>query len=330
MQRFKNILCVVERSDSKQNALQRSVDLAASNQAMLTVIEVIPPAKVGVGMLESGLVSDDLQAAIMSEHKAWLASLVEPYRERINIQHKILLGIAFIEVIREVLRYRHDLVIKCPESPDWLDRFLTGDDMHLLRKCPCPVWLIKSQTPKACEIVLAAVDVDDFYTMQEQATRQGLNIQILNMAASLALAEFAELHIVHAWEPVSEAVSGFGFSADVTGQNISAAVEKERRQQQQLVNELIRKTGADSAGTRDALDYLKPRTHLVKGPARKEVPALAKRLQVDCIVMGTVARTGIRGFIMGNTAETILAQIDCSVLAIKPDGFVTPVTTDKK
>jgi nucleotide-binding universal stress UspA family protein len=41
--------------------------------------------------------------------------------------------------------------------------------------------------------------------------------------------------------------------------------------------------------------------------------------------MGTVARTGISGFVMGNTAETILSQIDCSVLAIKPPGFETPV-----
>jgi nucleotide-binding universal stress UspA family protein len=45
--------------------------------------------------------------------------------------------------------------------------------------------------------------------------------------------------------------------------------------------------------------------------------------------MGTVARTGIRGFFMGNTAETILEQIDCSVLAIKPQEFVTPVTLDE-
>jgi nucleotide-binding universal stress UspA family protein len=45
--------------------------------------------------------------------------------------------------------------------------------------------------------------------------------------------------------------------------------------------------------------------------------------------MGTVARTGVRGFIMGNTAETILEQIVCSVLAIKPPGFVTPVTLEE-
>ena len=50
-----------------------------------------------------------------------------------------------------------------------------------------------------------------------------------------------------------------------------------------------------------------------------------KRFKNILIIMGTVGRTGIPGFIMGNTAETILNRIDCSVLAIKPDGFVTPV-----
>jgi nucleotide-binding universal stress UspA family protein len=55
---------------------------------------------------------------------------------------------------------------------------------------------------------------------------------------------------------------------------------------------------------------------------------LSRQLEADLIVMGTVARTGIPGFIMGNTAEAILNQIDCSVLAIKPPGFVTPVTLE--
>jgi universal stress protein E len=76
----------------------------------------------------------------------------------------------------------------------------------------------------------------------------------------------------------------------------------------------------------DTMDYLKPQTHLVKGWARKDIPALAKRIKADLIVMGTVVHTGVPGFIIGNTAETILNQIDCSVLAIKPSGFISPVT----
>lgn len=56
------------------------------------------------------------------------------------------------------------------------------------------------------------------------------------------------------------------------------------------------------------------------------MPQLIKDLGAELVVMGTVGRTGIPGFIIGNTAETILNQIECSVLAVKPAGFVTPVT----
>lgn len=75
-----------------------------------------------------------------------------------------------------------------------------------------------------------------------------------------------------------------------------------------------------------AMDYLKAQTYLPKGNVHEQIPALAKEIEADLIVMGTVGRTGVPGFIMGNTAEETLNQIDCSVLSIKPPGFVTPVT----
>ena len=326
MQRFKNILCVIEHGDASQPALERAVALAENNQAGLTVVDVIPRVTAGIGMPDGGPISRNLQAAMVSEHEARIVALVKPYLQRLDIQHKVLLGTSFLEVIRAVLRNGHDLVIKCPESPSWLGHFFSGDDMHLLRKCPCPVWLVKPGAPKTYQRILAAVDVNDGYTPKELNTRHRTNVQILEMAASLAISESAELHVVHAWESTIESISGFVFSSDISSERLAANIEQERRQHQQLLDELLRKISTESESARGALDYLKPRTHLLKGAARKEVPALAKRLGVDCIVMGTVARTGIRGFIMGNTAETILAQIDCSVLAIKPRGFVTPVT----
>lgn len=68
--------------------------------------------------------------------------------------------------------------------------------------------------------------------------------------------------------------------------------------------------------------------HVVKGPAKYVVPELARELAVDIVVMGTVARTGIDGFFMGNTAESILGELDCSVLTMKPPGFSSPVTLE--
>jgi universal stress protein E len=44
--------------------------------------------------------------------------------------------------------------------------------------------------------------------------------------------------------------------------------------------------------------------------------------------MGTVSRAGIAGLLIGNTAEKVLPQVDCSMLTVKPEGFVTPVKLD--
>ena len=326
MKRFKNILCVMESQAAGKCALERAVALAEHNQAELTVVEVIPRVPAGIGMPDGGPISRDLRAAMVSEHEARLVSLIEPYRERLDVKHDVLTGTSFLEIIRAVLRNGHDLVVKCPESPDWLDRFLAGDDMHLLRKCPCPVWLMKPETSASYQRILAAVDVGDSYPPEELKTRQALNTMIMELAGSMAVSEFAELHVVHAWQAIGESTLRHGAFAKQPEGEVNAYVEEVQRHHAQRLDELMRETG-ERLGS-DAMDYLKPQLHLLKGSARKEIPALAERLQVDCIVMGTVARTGIRGFFMGNTAETILDQIDCSVLAINPPGFVTPVALE--
>jgi universal stress protein E len=80
----------------------------------------------------------------------------------------------------------------------------------------------------------------------------------------------------------------------------------------------------------DGLRYLSPKRHLVKGQARKEIPRLARGLKADLVVLGTVARIGVAGLFIGNTAEAILEQIECSVLAVKPEGFETPVSLEDR
>ena len=68
---------------------------------------------------------------------------------------------------------------------------------------------------------------------------------------------------------------------------------------------------------------------MIKGEAGIQIPKLAKEIDVDLIVMGTLSRTGIAGLFIGNTAEKILYRVNCSVLAIKPDGFNTPVKVNE-
>jgi len=313
MKRFKNILCVVEPDEACMSVLERAVTLAENNQTSLSVV---------MGMPEGSSSSAKFQTMMTSACEEKLAALVEPYQQRINIQTNLFTDVSFLEIICNVLRNSYDLVIKTPETADWLNRLFGSNDMHLLRKCPCPVWLIKPESPKSYQRILAAVDVDDNYPPAELKTRHLMNMQILQMAGSLALSESAELHLVHAWHAAGESTMR-GSLMRMPEEEIIAYTEQIRGQHTDSLNTLLHDVAGDQG--RDMLDYLKPHIHLVKGWARKEIPALAKQIKADLIIMGTVARTGIPGFIMGNTAETILNQIDCSVLAIKPPGFVTPV-----
>lgn len=107
---------------------------------------------------------------------------------------------------------------------------------------------------------------------------------------------------------------------------VEAKVAKEENARRLWLEDLVSTYGT-KADT-DMVNYLEPQPHVIKGDAKNVVPTKARELDVDLVVMGTVARTGIAGFFMGNTAENILTQLDCSVLTIKPPEFVSPITLD--
>ena len=323
MNRFKNILCVIGKdNESCTRSLERAVSLAKNNQASLMVVDVADRATAGIGMPEDGPISIDLQSAINQSHQLALEERVAPFRKQLSIKTKVLVGTPFLVIIREVLKNDFDLVIKTPLQQSWIDRLFGSDDMHLLRKCPCPVWLIKSKAPKSYNRILVAVDTEDEKSEEEQISEHALNKQILEMGSSLALSDFAELNIVHVWHPIGESALRGAFM-NTEEEKITAYIEKVRWQHARSLDQLVKEM-IDQLGDADT-DYLKPKKHLIKGWPSKEIPGLAKTIDADLVIMGTGGRTGIPGFIMGNTAETILNQIDCSVLAIKPPGFVTPV-----
>ena len=322
MKRFSRILLVLDPLEPCVSLVERAVAFAENSQSDLTVVSVLPPFVVAAGLPPDGPITTEFRTRLEAEQRQRLAALVEPFGARLAIRTEVLTGTPFLEVVREVLRGSHDLVIRAAEDPGWLDRLLGSDDMHLLRACPCPVWLVKCGTATPHRRILAAVDVDDMHPPEELATRRALNREVLELAAALALSEFADLHVASVWDAMGE---GFlrGAFGNAPADQVAAYVERARQRSAASLDRLVRELG-DSLG-KDAVNYLQPKRHLVKGWARRKIPVLARQIEADLVVMGTVARTGIPGLVMGNTAEAILAQLECSVLAIKPPGFVAPV-----
>lgn len=319
MKRFRNILCVVEPSVAQEAGLARAVSLAENSQATLTLIDVIPEEMLDPSPAPRGPSPVAFRESVMAERRSRVESLIAPHADRVDHHIEVLTGITFIEVIRAVLRDDHDLVIKTAENPEWSRLLFGSDDMHLMRKCPCPVWLMKPEETPTYRRIVAAVDVD---VHRDMPNTQVLNDRILDLAASLALSDFAELHLVHAWDAPNAGFMGIWADDPDTTERHIVEMEQSRHQvgMDRLAYRLRERLGSE------AYDYLSPRVHLPMGVARKQIPQLVEKLRADLVVMGTVARTGIPGFIIGNTAEAMLHQLQCSVLALKPPGFVSPVT----
>lgn len=309
MKRFKNILAVVDPTRDLDEALARAAALARENDARLAAIVCLDES------LPRGE-GDVIRQAIVAGMTERLAALASPIRDRgLEVDVRIVFGEPFIEIIRRVLRARHDLVVKLAHRADF-DRPLGfgSTDLHLLRKCPCPVWMIADDQDETRRGVLACVDPvsDDDRDNEVAAT-------ILEFATSLAIRESVPCHAVHAWSAPLEQIWAESpwLQLDLRDLDELSILAEERH----------------SSRFHELVDRFRPlvadfSAHLRQGDPAEVITEIADELGVEVIVMSTVGRSGIAGLFIGNTAETVLSRVRCSVLAMKPKGFVSPVTAD--
>jgi universal stress protein E len=314
MNRFKNILLVFDPARNDDATISLAVSLAGRNHSDLTLISVVEDLPPEARMWVTALPAGELFERLMKDRREQAQSLIESIGAAgIEAKMRVVSGTPFLKIIRQVLRDRHDLVMVTAEGTDGLKARLFGSTtMHLMRKCPCPVWAIKPTSHKRFTRILAAVDPgspDD-----EHNALDGL---VMDLATSLACLERSELHVIHAWDlPGERLIAGRGV---ITQGELDMLLQGARSRRETQLGDLL--------GHYSSLE-LSPRVHLIKGEAGKAIPELVRQEGIDLLVMGTVCRTGVAGFFIGNTAETVLAQVDCSVLSVKPERFVTPVTLE--
>jgi nucleotide-binding universal stress UspA family protein len=325
MKLFNSILYVVEEPSAESDAsVARAVSLAENSQARLTLLHVADEPR--LGPFAGSVTTNDFKARVREQAIAQLSTLIRGADKKLDVAIDVRFGAGFVEIVREVLRSGHDLVIKQVGKGGAHSFLFGGIDQHLLRQCPCPVWIMVGDTSANYQRILAAVDFDPWEEGDGDDTVDGsLNRKILDIASMLAVTDFAQLHVVHAWEAIADNMIRV-FGSELSDQEVADNRDRERREHQSRLDILNRRMQQHFGG--ETHRYLAPRFHLRKGAARDVVPAVASELKADLVIMGTVSRTGIPALLIGNTAEVILNNLECSVLAVKPAGFVTPVTID--
>lgn len=316
MQRFKSILAVLTEDSLDEVAFGRALHLAQTNQAALTLVDVVESNTGELARMLTALTGargTEIAEDVLAYHRERLNGFAERARDAgVEVTEAVLQGVPFVEVVRMVLREGHDIVIKGATAAADGKGVLKGFDMHILRKCPCPVWLLMSEGDGTFDRILAAVDPRP----SDDPARAGLDRLVLELATSMGERDNADVHVAQAWQLPEEQALRHGRYTSGKQDEVDRLVERERAVCAARLKALM-------AGFPQVPEA---RVHLIKGEAGDVIADFARARHIDLIVMGTVGRTGLAGFIMGNTAETILRAVECSVIAVKPEGFESPVT----
>lgn len=306
MDRFKNILVVVDTSASNQDVLRRAVELSRHNDAKLKIVDVVRE----FGWLRHMTSSKyrELEDKMFDEQRRRLQALADVASDLgTSPTIEVLRGRASTAIIHEVLREGHDLLMKEAKGQSWQKGFFGTTATNLLRKCPCPVWITHAGSNRKYERVLATVDA-----ATEDDVHARLNTKILDLATSFCEREHSRLDVVQVWDVFGESL----LRSHTSPNEFDEIVRSNQTRVEHRCNELLNEFG---------LGVDSDNVHLLHGEPGLLVPEFVAQRKIDLIVMGTVGRTGIAGALMGNTAEGILAKVNCSVLALKPDGFECPV-----
>ncbi|MCX4029651.1 universal stress protein [Endozoicomonas sp. SM1973] len=296
-EQFHQILLVANQNSASVTLFSVVEDITATRMAKYVPLEL----------------AKELMDGILEKQEQQLLAYVtnlETHYPNISFDAKVKSGIAFLEIILFSVKYQYDLIAIDANRGHKQYAALSGSTTrHLMRKSPVPVWTTaRSAEPQAKHIV-AAVDL-------AAPTPEGteLNSLVLSFAAFVARSLDAKLHIFHAWQLPGE--SYFRSWGRFQENDIHKYADVEFKDRETAMQRLI---------NRLAVQDLSPEIALVEGEPESQLPVYIKDNGIDLLVMGTLCRTGIAGFIIGNRAESILDTVTCPVITLKPETFNSPV-----
>jgi len=305
---YQSILVAMDFSPPAKAALKQAVWLVRQTGGKVVLAHTLPDLR---RVVHSGSVNARLDV-FYGEGTVLRREVQEPYVTRmrrmiadldaldLDVQYEVLLGEPYYELTQAVFGGDHDLVLAGTRGLAAWEQMLVGSTARrLIRKCPASVWIAKAAHLHPPRIVLAATDFSD---VSCRAVSQALWI------AQQADAEFHLLHVSDAADLPDDWLPRVG--AGSTLQNEIEAAGKQRLDA--FVQSLQLKEG-------------RLHVHHASGTPWQEVTSTARSIGADLIALGTVGRSGIKGLLLGNTAEKVLGTCDCSILTVKPADFTSPL-----
>ncbi len=301
------ILAVLDADSQQQKALNRALHLARLSGAKLTLLLSIYDFSYEMTTMLAAEERDTMRDSLINDRKVWIEDLLEDYNTRdIDIEIEVIWhNRPFEAIIETAIKGNYDVIIKATHQREGIaNLFFTPTDWHLLRKAPCLVLLVKEHDWPEHGKILAAI-----HTTGEQEHHQSLNQRITEAAQEFAGWLRSDVHLVNAYPGAPVTIA-----AEIPEFDTGSYRESLKDSHQQALAEHGEKFSIPADNQ-----------HVHEGLPEQVVPELAEELDAELVVLGTIGRTGFSAALLGNTAEHVIERLNCDLLAVKPEGFQSPV-----
>jgi len=297
----KKILAIIETQRFPQEVARRAARIASVHDCDLDIVLSDPTS----GFLRSKfLVSGDskqIAETVRQAQEEQLARIVTELSEfNLDIQTTIVKDRPACDaIIAHALESEPLYVVKGTEyhSPAERARF-TFNDWQLIRKLDFPLWLVKPKEWGGRPVIVAAVD-----PMHPTDKQETLTQAIVDSALSVADKFDGTLLLLHTYERLEE-VSNYAKLEFKPLKVPVARLEADMRDEHQRQLEQL----AEANGI--GLEAL----HMLPGRTREILPSFSRLQNASLVIMGAVARTGLKRRAIGSTAEHVLDHVPCDIL----------------
>ena len=305
---FQKILAVIDGNLEQQKSLARAIEISQKTGATITAFLTIYDFSYEMTTMLSMDERENMRQAVVDERTEWLSRLLtsEFPQTGCTIDIKVVWhNRPYESIIYEVIDKGYDLIVKGTQQHGVLKSVIfTPTDWHIMRKAPVPVLLVKEHAWPTGGQIIAAVNVG-----VDIAEHQSLNEKITFHAIQFAKLLKSDVHLVNSYPG--------------TPTNIVIEIPEFDPTQ---YNQNVRKHHVEALFKHAARHHInEQRCHIEEGLPEDVIPKYAEQLDAELVVLGTVGRQGISAALIGNTAEHVIDKLDCDVLAIKPEGFVSPI-----
>ena len=293
---MKNLLVIADQQGGKNTALTRAIQLQKMTGASITLLgfcyadihklEGTEYAKLSRKGLENKLLKtrkEQLEAVVKAQKD-------QPAKITINTQWSKHIGTA-VKALCDKRKF--DLVLKSAHKSG--SKLHTSTDWQLLRECPAPVMITATKSWKKKARIIASVDLST-----KTASKFKLNHEIMTTAKAMAAGLNAEVYACYVIKVPQALVDMDIIDSKTYTKNAKAKL-------QSVIDDFCAKHELD-------------KEHMIikQGKPDRVVPSIASKLKADAVITGTVGRKGIKGKLLGNTAESILQNLYTDIIALKP------------